>query len=118
MLMQYWQNESSNVIYGFDISDPKQVQAMSQLINVGQWTMLSEVSEFVVSTEQNKQLAIWYLQETDWVNEPDVYDVTQPIYLLNRQEFINYRTQIRSIAINPTSGDLTWPIMPVAHWSS
>ena len=56
MLMQYWQNESSNIIYGFDISDPKQVKAMSQLINVGQWTMLSEVSEFVVSIEQNKQL--------------------------------------------------------------
>lgn len=119
MLMQYWQKELTGIIYGFDLSDTKQVTAMSQLVNYGQWNMLTDPpTGFVISKEQNKNYAVWCLQETDWVNQPDVYDPTQPSYLLNRQDFITYRTAIRTIVLDPPEGIVDWPIVPVAQWSS
>jgi hypothetical protein len=69
------------------------------------------------TAEQNKTTAERRLAATDWVNQPDVYDPNNTPHLLNRDEFLTYRTQVRAIAVAPTAGDLTWPTEPAAVWS-
>ena len=72
----------------------------------------------IPTAEENKSTAMSYLQNTDWVNEPDVINPDINPHLLNHAEFITYRSQIRAIAINPVAGNLTWPIEPTPQWSS
>ena len=119
MLMEYWQNQVTKEVYGFDVSDPKQIQAMNQLISTGSWIMLETPPAPIYNPtkEQNKKQAISLLIQTDWVNEADVYDTSQPRYLLNRQEYIEYRTKIRAIVLDPVDGSINWPTMPKAQWS-
>ena len=69
------------------------------------------------TAEQNKNQAILYLQQTDWVNEPDVYNVANTPHLLNRDEFLDYRIQIRQIAVYPVEGNIQWPVKPTEQWS-
>jgi hypothetical protein len=57
------------------------------------------------------------LKQTDWVNQPDVIDTSLTPHLLNRAEFITYRSSLRAIAINPTDGVLTWQTKPEEQWS-
>lgn len=120
MLMEYWQNLDTNEIYGFDVSDPMQIQAMNKTINVGQWKLLDQLPKPVINPtkDQNKKQGIYLLQQTDWVNQPDVHDNTQPRYLINRQDFLNYRTQVREIVLDPVAGPINWPVMPAAQWSN
>lgn len=70
------------------------------------------------TAEQNKLKAISLLRKTDWVNQPDVQDSNITPHLLNAQEFIAYRIEIRKIAINPVEGNLNWPTLPSAQWSN
>lgn len=70
------------------------------------------------TAEQNKNLASSKLFATDWVNQPDVMDTSVDPHLLNRDEFLEYRAQIRSIALNPVAGDIDWPEVPESVWSS
>lgn len=70
------------------------------------------------SAEANKQNAEQRLQSTDWVNEPDVYDPARNPHLMNRNEFLDYRSWCRNIAVYPVAGNLDWPIVPVAIWSN
>lgn len=67
---------------------------------------------------ENKSEAVRRLAETDWVNQPDVYDPANIPRLTNRDVFIAYRLQIRAIAVSPIDGNLDWPIQPTAVWSS
>lgn len=67
--------------------------------------------------EFNKVEAERRLAATDWVNQPDVYDPAINPHLTNRDEFIAYRAQVRAIAVNPTEGNLNWPVEPTAVWS-
>ena len=66
---------------------------------------------------QNKAKAMRLLTETDWVNQPDVYDPANTPHLLNRQDFLTYRAWVRNIAVNPVEGNLDWPAEPNAMWS-
>ena len=66
----------------------------------------------VITAEQNKQQAVGLLQETDWINQPDV----EPL-LINKQQFLDYRTIIRQYVIVPQQGDIQWPEKPKAKWS-
>lgn len=61
-----------------------------------------------IAKEDNKQEAMRLLAETDWVVMPDVP-------LKNKDEFIAYRTIIRSVAINPVIS-VEWPTKPSAQW--
>lgn len=71
------------------------------------------------TAEQNKQTAVAYLKDTDWATIPDVADPTKSNpYLVNVNDFLTYRNQVRQIAVNPVAGDLTWPDMPVAVWGT
>jgi hypothetical protein len=70
------------------------------------------------TAEQNKQNAVNKLQQTDWTTIADVADpaLSNP-YLTNQAEFIAWRSQIRAIAVNPTAGNLDWPVKPQEQWS-
>lgn len=120
MEMQYWQNNENNRVYGFDISDPAQVQALNNLISQGSWTNITGNWPPVPplpTADQNKANAVFLLSQTDWVNEPDVYNPSNTPHLLNRQEFLDFRAQVRVIAVTPVAGNLNWPTMPIAQWS-
>lgn len=72
----------------------------------------------IPTAEENKSQAIKYLKQTDWVNEPDVYNVANTPHLLNRDEFLDYRIRIRQIAVYPVKGNIQWPVKPTEQWSS
>jgi hypothetical protein len=72
----------------------------------------------VPTAAANGAKAASLLRATDWVNEPDVYDPLVNPHLMNREEFLVYRSQIRDIAIDPPAGDLVWPPMPTPVWSA
>lgn len=57
------------------------------------------------------------LQESDWVNQPDVSDTSLTPHLTNKAEFDAYRLALRQIAVSPTEGDLEWPVKPHAVWN-
>jgi hypothetical protein len=69
------------------------------------------------TADQNKSIAIRLLSETDWVNQPDVIDPNVNPHLLNHADFITYRAALRTIAVNPQPGDLSWPTKPQEQWS-
>jgi hypothetical protein len=72
---------------------------------------------YIAAAQANKAEAARRLQDTDWVNQPDVYDPARNPHLMNRDVFLDYRSQIRAIAVNPTAGNLNWPTEPSAVWS-
>lgn len=72
---------------------------------------------FYYSAEYNKNKAVELLKETDWVNQPDVYDTNSAFYLANRDEFLSYRSFLRQIAVYPVEGNLDWMTVPVAVWA-
>lgn len=71
------------------------------------------------TAEENKQVAINRLSNTDWTDAPDIDNpqVSNP-YLLNKADFLTYRSAVREIALNPTAGFITWPTKPIEQWSS
>ena len=71
------------------------------------------------TAEQNKQNAVSKLQQTDWTSVADVGnpEMSNP-YLVNQAEFIAWRSSIRAIAVNPTAGNLNWPVKPQEQWSN
>jgi len=69
------------------------------------------------TAEQNKQVAVMRLQETDWTTIPDVGDPTKSNpYLGNVQDFVTYRNAVRQYAINPIAGNINWPTIPQENW--
>lgn len=72
---------------------------------------------YVPDAQENKEQAEVRLAATDWVNQPDVYDPNNPPYLTNRDAFLTYRSQVRTIAVYPTAGILDWPVCPEPIWS-
>ncbi len=57
----------------------------------------------------NKQEAEQKLAATDWTQVADVP-------LLNKQDFVNYRATVRTIALNPPV-QATFPDLPAEQWS-
>jgi len=68
--------------------------------------------------DENKQLALKRLKNSDWVELPSVSATTSNPHLTNVDEFIVYRNALRAIAVNPVAGDITWPVKPVELWSN
>ena len=83
----------------------------------GQFGAVAEYVAPVATATQNKINAQQRLTETDWVNEPDVYDPARDPHLMNRDAFLDYRSWCRNIAVNPVAGNLNWPTEPTAVWS-
>jgi hypothetical protein len=68
--------------------------------------------------EENKQIALTKLKNTDWVEMPSVSDPSLSPHLLNKSEFILYRSDVRAIAVNPIEGFIQWPLKPTESWSN
>lgn len=83
----------------------------------GQFGPIAEYVAPIASAEMNKAEAMQRLADTDWVNEPDVYDTARDPHLMNRDAFLDYRSWCRNIAVNPVAGNLNWPTEPTAVWS-
>jgi hypothetical protein len=68
---------------------------------------------------ENKSLATQYLQETDWTCTIDISNpqYSNP-YLINQDDFLAYRSQVRNIAVNPPTTLAIFPIKPDEVWSS
>jgi hypothetical protein len=69
------------------------------------------------TAEENKATAVSLLKDTDWATESDVIDSARSPYLTNQSDFLDYRSQVRQIAVYPVAGDLTWPVLPKAIWA-
>jgi hypothetical protein len=69
--------------------------------------------------QQNTQTAQYLLGATDWTATVDINNpqYSNP-YLTNQVEFLNYRSQVRNIAITPPTTLAVFPEQPVATWSS
>jgi hypothetical protein len=71
------------------------------------------------TAEENKQTAIYLLQQTDWTQIPSVSDSTlSNPYLANKNEFDIYRNSIRQYALNPVAGNITWTTLPTEVWTA
>lgn len=68
---------------------------------------------------QNKQQAIYLLQETDWTCTVDIANpqYSNP-YLMNQDAFLAYRSTVRAIAVNPPTTPAAFPEQPQAVWSN
>lgn len=67
---------------------------------------------------QNKSKAESLLQATDWVNQPDAIDPARTPHLINQADFLDYRSIIRAIAVNPPTTPVTdWPTLPTEVWA-
>jgi hypothetical protein len=66
---------------------------------------------------ENKITAINLLKDTDWSTYSDVVNKSETPHLINQDEFIEYRRKVRIISLNPTDGNLVWPVKPVEIWS-
>jgi hypothetical protein len=73
---------------------------------------------YVPTVEENKQTAVSLLQQTDWVNEPDVRNPENSPHLLNAPEFDAYRVAVRQYAVYPVEGNIDWPVIPEEQWSN
>jgi len=70
------------------------------------------------TAEDNKQISIALLQQTDWTTIPDVSDPSKSNpYLSNVNDFVAYRNAVRQYAITPVAGNITWPILPQEIWT-
>ena len=85
----------------------------------GDYGIVSPYVPLIATAEQNKTTATQLLYATDWSSIADVADPAKANpYLMNQQEFLDYRSQIRAIAVNPVAGNLVWPTKPIEQWSS
>lgn len=108
----------------FPVSDAYEWKQHAETFDVytGAWYWSDKPTEYVApapqpTAEQNKDRAVKLLQETDWVNQPDVINTSLNPHLLNQGDFLVYRSQLRAIAVNPTAGNLDWPVKPQEQWS-
>ena len=69
--------------------------------------------------QKNKNLAQQILLDTDWTATVDISNpqYANP-YLTNQQQFLEYRSLIRQIILNPPDTDFQWPIRPKEIWSN
>lgn len=68
--------------------------------------------------QANKTQAESLLQATDWTEGKSVRDTTKAIYLVNGDEFDDYRVALRVIAVNPPVEVTEWPVKPDEQWST
>lgn len=87
------------------------------------WIVVDKTHEQIAQEEDtakqsNKQQAVSLLTPTDWTTIPDVSDpaLSDP-YLTNAAEFAAYRSQIRTIAVNPPVTVDVWPVEPDEVWA-
>jgi hypothetical protein len=78
---------------------------------------LAQSTNDFLAKQECKRQASKLLYETDWTTIPDVIDSSNSPYLLNQNEFIVYRNELRKLAVNPVVNP-EFPIKPESQWSS
>lgn len=63
-----------------------------------------------------KTQASQLLFDTDWTTIPDVVNPANNPYLMNQADFIEYRNQVRQLAVNPVVNPV-FPTKPTEQWS-
>lgn len=110
--MRYFRNPADNQVYAYDPAD--QQSYIDAAIAAG-WTEVTGNWPPPPTDDDLKQIckgeAKSRLESTDYSQLPDV-DAT----LVNRADFVTYRTQIRDLYLNPVTNPV-WPTEPVAVWS-
>lgn len=67
--------------------------------------------------DECKAKAKQLLSETDWVEIPSVTNTDITPHLLNANEFIAYRSQLRELVVRPIANPV-FPVAPQEQWSS
>jgi hypothetical protein len=69
------------------------------------------------TADENKQMAVTLLQQSDWTSIADVSnpEMSNP-YLANQNEWIAYRNELRNIAVYPVDGLIPFPEQPSENW--
>lgn len=102
------------------VSEPFFWVECTDTCKIGMFYKNGEFFEYVPpppNAAQNKSHAIYLLTSTDWVTFPDVINTSITPHLLNQDEFIEYRRQLRIISLDPVDGNLVWPIKPDEKWA-
>lgn len=100
------------------IQAPDEVTFNWTLVN-GEW-IAPPLIPVPTPQQQNKSTASQLLSETDWTATVDISNpqYSNP-YLMNQNDFLSYRSQVRQIAVNPPTTLVTnWPTKPTEIWSS
>ena len=86
---------------------------------VEQKTPEDYAKEEAAAKQANKQQASNLLSATDWTAIPSVADPAQSNpYLANQAAFLEYRNQLRAIAVNPPVVVQSWPVEPDEVWET
>jgi hypothetical protein len=112
-------------VFKLKIVTPPSYDPLTQSLNLADaifinndWTQVWSVVELNADQKkqkenelisENKSTAEKLLKDTDWTQVSDVP-------LLNKQEFVDYRTAVRAIALNPPV-QATFPEIPAEQWS-
>ena len=116
--MNYFKNTVDNQVYAYDPATQQDLidQAIANGWQdvTGSWPPAPQPP----TADDNKEYAKARLAETDWSEIPSVNDASLSPHLDNGAAFVNYRTIIRSIVVNPVAGDIVWPVQPIAKWSN
>ncbi len=108
---------------GVDATDPYQhIQEIWARGIVGDYGQIAEyvpTPVIVPNAQDNKNMAVRLLKESDWTATESIADpaVSNP-YLTNQSQFLAYRSALREIAVNPQEGFITFPTRPYEVWSS
>lgn len=117
--MKYYQNPANQMVYGYDETNELQTDLISQAISKN-WVEVTDVFPVAPTNDQLiadcKAKAQGLLSETDWSEIPSVSDIAHTPHLVNTQDFIAYRVELRILAVNPVVNP-TWPTPPIALWS-
>lgn len=116
--MKYFIETVTNDVFAFEDDGSQDALITAQMHPMSEEEIAKHLEQPDNSLMENKAEALRRLSATDWVNQPDVYDLMSSQFLINRDVFLAYRSQIRSIAIHPVSGSLNWPEEPKAIWSA
>jgi hypothetical protein len=122
--------DTNNKLWGFDNTQADLIPAGAILIpitytsdqypflTVKNGTINFDSKAYITAIQADKlaackQQAQTLLQATDWCTLSDVTTGTPK--LNNQADFLNYRSVIRALAVNPVV-DPTWPALPAAQW--
>jgi hypothetical protein len=101
-----------------DIVDPENPLYWVYTVIVRDMTPEETAQYHAQLAQKNKATGKQLLQETDWAAIESVATPAESNpYLTNRQAFLEYRSAVRAIVLNPT-WDAVFPETPEEIWSS
>lgn len=76
-----------------------------------------QIYQDTLRKQENKQTAYNLLLKTDWTAIPSIADPAQSNpFLANQDAFLEYRSKVRQIAIDPPVVVEVWPVEPDKIW--